>query len=107
MKYLGAILASALLAGSLFGEVTATRGPIGFDTYDKNKDGFISEEEFNTVRAERMSAMADAGMPMRNAGNAPDFAFFDTNKDGKISPDEFRTGQLKHMQENRQKMRQQ
>lgn len=25
----------------------------------RTKDGFISEEEFNTVRAERMSAMAD------------------------------------------------
>ena len=74
------------------------RGPVGFQVYDTNKDGFISEEEFNAVKAARMSANANAGMPMRNAGNSPDFAFFDTNKDGKISPEELEKGQNAQMQ---------
>ena len=43
-----------------------TRGPIGFEAYDKNKDGIITKEEFDAVKAERMSANATAGMPMRN-----------------------------------------
>ena len=69
------------------------RGPVSFQVYDTNKDGFISEDEFNAVKAARMSANAEAGMPMRNAGNSPDFTFFDTNKDGKISPAELEKGQ--------------
>jgi len=74
------------------------RGPVGFKVYDTNKDGFISEDEFNAVKAVRMSANADAGMPMRNAGNSPDFSFFDTNKDGKISPDELEKGRKQQLQ---------
>lgn len=72
-----------------------TRGPLPFEVYDKNKDGFISEEEFNATKSERMSERAEAGMPMRNAANSPDFAYFDANKDGKISKEEFLQGQLK------------
>lgn len=49
-----------------------------------------------------MSAKADAGLPMRNAANSPDFSFFDANKDGKITKEEFQKGQLERMQENRQ-----
>ena len=78
-----------------------TRGPIGFEAYDKNKDGVITKEEFDSVKAERMSAKADAGLLMRNAANSPDFSFFDANKDGKITKEEFQKGQLEHMQENR------
>jgi hypothetical protein len=79
-----------------------TRGPIGFEAYDTNKDGVIAQEEFNAVKTKRMSAKAESGMPMRNAANSPDFAYFDTNKDGKITKEEFQAGQLKHLQENRQ-----
>ena len=79
-----------------------TRGPIGFEAYDTNKDGMMTQEEFNAVKAERMSANAKAGMPMRNAANSPDFDYFDANKDGKVTKEEFQAGQLKHIQENRQ-----
>lgn len=82
--------------------VDTTRGPIGFEAYDKNKDGFITQEEFESVKTERMSAKAEAGMPMRNAANSPDFTYFDTNKDGKITKEEYQKGQLERMQENRQ-----
>lgn len=75
-----------------------SRGPVSFKVYDTNKDGFISEDEFNAVKATRMSANADAGMPMRNAGNSPDFASIDTNKDDKITPEELEKGQRQHMQ---------
>ncbi|MDD2383155.1 MAG: EF-hand domain-containing protein [Sulfurospirillaceae bacterium] len=75
-----------------------TRGPMSFSVYDTNKDGVISEEEFYAVKAARMQNKADAGMPMRNAGNSPDFTFFDTNKDGKITPEELQKGQATQMQ---------
>ena len=77
---------------------TPSRGPVSFQVYDTNKDGFISENEFNAVKAARMSANAEAGMPMKNAGNSPDFASIDTNKDGKISPEELEKGQRQQLQ---------
>jgi Ca2+-binding EF-hand superfamily protein len=90
-------LALVSLVGLSLHAADTTRGPIDFETYDTNKDGMITQEEFNAVKAERMSANAKAGMPMRNAANSPDFDYFDTNKDGKITKEEFQTGQLKRM----------
>ena len=95
-------LALVSLVGLSLHAVDATRGPIGFEAYDTNKDGMMTQAEFNAVKAERMSANAKAGMPMRNAANSPDFDYFDANKDGKVTKEEFQAGQLKHMQENKQ-----
>ena len=95
-KTLMLVAMMSLVGLNLFGADT-TRGPLAFEAYDKNKDGLITQEEFDAVKAERMSAKAEAGMPMRNAANSPDFAFFDTNKDGKITKEEFQVGQLSRM----------
>lgn len=97
--FLTTLAALSLLASLSYGaDPIPQRGPMGFAAYDTNKDGVISEDEFNTVKAAQMQSKADAGMPMRNASNSPDFTFFDTNKDGKISPEELREGQNKQMQ---------
>ena len=93
------ILGSALIAKDL-----PNRGPIEFSSYDTNKDGFISEQEFNDLRAIRMEEKAQTGMPMKNAGNAPSFAMFDTNKDGKLTEVELLKGQNKQMQNNQKNM---
>lgn len=77
------------------------RGPIPFDTYDVNKDGSISENEFYDARTARMTQKAEQGMPMKNAGNAPEFSAFDTNKDGKLTKLELLEGQMKQMQKNK------
>ena len=77
------------------------RGPIPFTSYDKNKDGTVSEDEFYNTRAIRMSKKASQGMPMRNAANAPDFSVFDANNDGKLTKVELLEGQNKQMQKNR------
>lgn len=98
-KVVGFLTLLTLLDLSLHAADTS-RGPIGFDAYDQNKDGVITQEEFDTVRAKRMSDKAEAGMPMRNAANSPDFAYFDTNKDGKITKEELQAGQLKRMRSN-------
>ena len=93
------ILGSALIAQDL-----PNRGPIEFSSYDTNKDGFVSEQEFNDLRAKRMEQKAEAAMPMKNAGNAPSFAMFDTNKDGKLTEVELLKGQNKQMQNNQKNM---
>lgn len=69
------------------------RGPIPFATYDQNGDGGISEDEFATIRAARISERAAEGRPMRGLSNAPQFADFDTDGDGSISPAELSAGQ--------------
>src|SRR5689334_5435514 len=48
-----------------------------FKDADKNRDGFLSEQEFKAVQ--------QADKILRNA----DFAYFDDNKDGRISRAEF------------------
>ena len=93
------VLGSALIAQDL-----PTKGPIEFSSYDTNKDGFVSEDEFNDLRAKRMEQKAEAAMPMKNAGNAPSFAMFDTNKDGKLTEVELLKGQNKQMQNNQKNM---
>lgn len=93
------VLGSALIAQDL-----PTKGPIEFSSYDTNKDGFVSEQEFNDLRAIRMEEKAQTGMPMKNAGNAPSFAMFDTNKDGKLTEVELLKGQNKQMQNNQKNM---
>ena len=50
-----------------------------FNVFDKDKDGFISREEFTAVSKNLTEKQADAV-----------FAKFDENKDGRLSLDEFR-----------------
>ena len=105
MKYLKiatSIVGAVCLLGSLaFAAELSERGPISFDIYDTNKNGYIGEKEFYDARAKRMAIRAEQGMPMRNAGNAPEFGQFDTNKDGKLSKTELLEGQNAQMQKRR------
>ena len=94
----------SVLGSALIAQDFPTKGPIEFSSYDTNKDGFISEQEFNDLRAIRMEEKAQTGMPMKNAGNAPSFAMFDTNKDGKLTEVELLKGQNKQMQNNQKNM---
>ena len=91
------VISASLLAGNL-----ADRGPLDFSSYDTNNDGFVTEQEFNFVQTKRMEEKASAGMPMKNAGNAPTFNLFDANNDGKITEIELLKGQNKQMQSNQQ-----
>lgn len=97
MKKVSLFIASLALSTTWM--FAAPSGPITFEMYDTNKDGTISADEFNTVRAQKMQQMADQGRPMRNAGNAPMFEEFDTNHDGKLTREELTQGQIKRRQE--------
>ena len=105
MKYLKtamlAVGAVCLLGSLAFGADLSQRGPISFDIYDTNQNGFVSEKEFYDARAKRMAMRAEQGMAMRNAGNAPEFGQFDTDKDGKLSKMELLEGQNAQMQKRR------
>jgi Ca2+-binding EF-hand superfamily protein len=75
------------------------RGPIPFEAFDVDGNGVVSEQEFYSVRAERMAARAAEGRALKNAANAPQFSEIDTNGDGSLSPEELAAGQQKHMQQ--------
>jgi len=77
------------------------RGPIPFEAYDKDADGYISEQEFNTVRSERIAKRAAQGAPMRGVADAPPFSQFDSNGDGRLSREELATGQRAQMEQRR------
>ena len=85
-------------------------GPITFATYDSNGDGFISEQEFNQVRSDRMATKKAQSVAMKKAvksqghsmepgrrkadgmskgRNMASFTKFDLNGDGVILKQEF------------------
>ncbi len=77
----------ALLAGAVSVAV-AQQGPMAFYILDGNRDGVITEQEFNQAHADRMASRAAQGRPMRNAQNAPAFADLDLDGDGVLSRQE-------------------
>lgn len=93
--------ALSLVPVSLIAEDVPSTGPMSFSAFDKDKDGFISETEHNSVREARQEQRASQNRAMRNVQNAPNFGEIDSDKDGKISKMEFLENQNKQMQENR------
>jgi hypothetical protein len=96
----------AVLGVTLSLPVAAQQPPAGgpgpmptFFDFDLNKDGKITEEEFNEARAARIADHAQKGYPMRGMGNAAAFADIDTNHDGVLSPAEFAAHQTAHRQQ--------
>jgi len=96
-----------IVSVSVFSPITAqsqetpVRGPIPFADFDKDGNSFISEEEFNAAREERMATRAAEGRPMRGAASAPAFSEFDINSDGQLSRDELAAGQKAQMEKRR------
>jgi len=67
--------------------------PLPFSTYDKDANGTVSEQEFDSVQAQQAGDRAAAGAPMGGTANTPTFATFDRDGDGRIAPTEFDTVQ--------------
>ena len=95
-----AITALASAASLVYAEsaMIAARGPVPFNAIDLDGNGSISEEEFETVHQQRMSARAAEGRPMRGMVNHPLYVDFDTDHDGQLTPDELAAGRQMQMQ---------
>lgn len=78
-------------------------GPPTFEDFDADGDGFVSEQEFNTLRSERIAARAAQGRQMKGMANAPAFSTFDSDGDVKLNRDEFTAGRDAHMKAMREK----
>lgn len=66
-----------------------------FSDFDTNRDGKVTQEEFESTQQKRMAEKAEAGRMLRNAGNAPAFQEIDTNGDGSFDSIEFSAHQVK------------
>ena len=71
-------------------------GPAPFSVFDMDENGFVSEEEFLSVRQQHMAARAAEGKRMRCAASAPAFSDLDVDKDGQLNREELETGQKAH-----------
>ncbi len=95
------VILSGLSSSSALADPIPPRGPIPFAAFDQDGNGLISEQEFTTVRGERMAARAAQGSPMYGAANAPDFKAFDSDGDGQLTLAELTAGQQAQMQQRR------
>lgn len=94
-------IASVISPLSAQSEELPERGPIPFSAFDQDGSGYITQDEFDTVRAQRMADKAADGRPMRGAADAPSFSEFDKNADGQLSQDELAAGQQAQMEKRR------
>ncbi|MCO6411444.1 MAG: hypothetical protein J5I92_01745 [Thiogranum sp.] len=92
---------AAVMAPAVAWSEAVAPGPVPFEVFDRDGNGYIDEQEFNDVRSERMDARAGEGRPMRGAAGAPPFAALDTDADGRLTPDELAAGQRARMQQQR------
>lgn len=98
----GAVAGVVVAAGWVWAQPpTPEWGPIPFTVYDLDGDGFITEQEFNTVRSERVEERSRSGRPMRGLPDAPAFSDLDRNGDGRLNPEELLLGRRQWMDQHR------
>ena len=63
-----------------------------FDRMDRNRDGFVSQDEFMAARGRSIAVRPQHDQRARSYQNRLDSRFrgADSNRDGHINPDEFR-----------------
>jgi hypothetical protein len=79
--------------------IPGSRGPMPFEVFDRNGDGSISRQEFETTHAQRQQTPNPQGNSARRFYDPPQFSDFDLNGDDALSPDELAQGQMKRMQQ--------
>lgn len=90
------IIAVTLLPFVVKADTDKPHGPPAFVEIDVDGDGFVTEEEFTAFRSARMSAMAEAGKPMKGAATAPAFSDIDADGDGKLTETELTAAHEAH-----------
>jgi len=70
----------------------------GFQDFDLNGDGVLSEDEFIEARGQRVAQRAKEGRQMRGLSQMMQFSDLDQNQDGKVDEKEFQAAMLSHQQ---------
>ena len=86
MKTSVGLLTAVLLLG--VDAMVCAQGPLPFAAFDDNRDGVISEQEFNRMHDGQMSRSANRGMPMPGPRVGPVFADIDRDENGVVSQEE-------------------
>ena len=60
-----------------------------FSDFDENRDGKISQVEFDVAKKNRMEKHSEAGRMTKNIDSKPSFKAMDTNKDTFVDVQEF------------------
>lgn len=97
MKFL---IVSTLLLSTLLLAKIENMAP-AFSDFDENRDGKITQVEFETAQKIRMQTKSKEGREMRNIDSAATFAEVDTNKDETIDTVEFSNYQKEHRKQMR------
>lgn len=107
--YLAAMVLAALPPTSVQAQEKAMpeRGPIPFEAYDLDGDGFVTEMEYTETHNKRIQERAEAGYPMRGMQErgVASFAAFDGDGDGKLTREELEAGQTERWEEQRMQRR--
>lgn len=85
------------VASALMAEALPPKGPLAFETYDKNSNGLVSAQEFNEIQTQRMLQKAQSGKMMKNAKTPATFVSIDLNNDGAITQQELTAHQQTQM----------
>jgi len=88
-------LAILLTSGALVAGMNQNMS--AFSDFDADGNGKITQSEFENLQQAKMTANANAGKMMKNAGTAPTFDMVDANKDGVVDMNEFNIQQQKNM----------
>ena len=83
-NYYTTLVASTLLIGSF----TVYANDMALANFDADRNGTVSEQEFNDARNAMIAGKAKEGRQMRGLANVKSFADFDANQDGQLTADE-------------------
>jgi len=84
---------------SVYSEEIPTRGPIPFTVFDKDGNGFVNIEEFNSIRKQRLQQKTMEGRQMRGINANLSFSDLDSNHDEQLTMAELTAGQQAQMKQ--------
>ena len=89
-KLITILISTTLLSSMLYAK---GMNPMSFKSLDTNQDGYITQEEFDSVKKARTMQKTNDGRLQRNAKNSLQFSELDTNSDDKVTEQELIKGQ--------------
>ena len=100
---LGCMLAAVLVTLPALAAEPAIppRGPVPFNTFDADGDGYVNPQEFDRAHQERLRMRREEQRMYRNM-NPPGFAEVDADGDGRVSEQEMQAFRQKRQEMRRQ-----